>query len=116
MLAIVESISHEIIASSEIEGVALNNELVRSSVARKLGIPLQKPIASSCYIDGVIEMALEATVNYGSPLTQKGCSASIITTCTKTGCMDLDLLLHPTRISVITTAFNSKNVIFIAKQ
>ena len=115
MLAIVESISHEIIASSEIEGVALNNELVRSSVARKLGIPLQKPIASSCYIDGVIEMALEATVNYGSPLTQKGCSASI-TTCTKTGCMDLDLLLHPTRISVITTAFNSKNVIFISKQ
>ena len=43
MLAVVESISHDIIASSEIEGVALNNEQVRSSVARKLGVPLQNP-------------------------------------------------------------------------
>lgn len=34
MSAVVESISHDIIASSEIEGVELNNEQVRSSVAR----------------------------------------------------------------------------------
>ena len=71
MLAIVESISHEIIASSEIEGVALNNELVRSSVARKLGVPLQNPTASSRYIDGIVEMALDATVNNASPLTHE---------------------------------------------
>ena len=38
MSAVVESISHDIIASSEIEGVELNNEQVRSSVARKLGV------------------------------------------------------------------------------
>ncbi len=71
MLAVVESISHDIIASSEIEGVALNNEQVRSSVARKLGVPLQNPTASSRYIDGVVEMALDATVNYASPLTHE---------------------------------------------
>lgn len=40
MSAVVESISHDIIASSEIEGVELNNEQVRSSVARKLGVQL----------------------------------------------------------------------------
>ncbi len=42
MSAVVESISHDIIASSEIEGVELNNEQVRSSVARKLGVQTAK--------------------------------------------------------------------------
>ena len=77
MLAVVESISHDIIASSEIEGVALNNEQVRSSVARKLGVPLQNPTASSRYIDGVVEMALDATVNYASPLTHERLRRSV---------------------------------------
>ena len=49
MSAVVESISHDIIASSEIEGVELNNEQVRSSVARKLGVRLQNPTESSRY-------------------------------------------------------------------
>ena len=44
MSAVVESISHDIIASSEIEGVEL-------SVARKLGVQLQNPTESSRYID-----------------------------------------------------------------
>ena len=42
MSAMVESLSHDIIASSEIEGVELDNGQVRSSVARKLGVPLQQ--------------------------------------------------------------------------
>ena len=71
MSAIVESISHDIIASSEIEGVELNNDQVRSSVARKLGVHLQNPAESSRYIDGVVEMALDATVNFNSPLTHE---------------------------------------------
>lgn len=71
MFAVVESISHDIIASSEIEGVDLNNEQVRSSVARKLGVQLLNPTASSRYIDGVVEMALDATVNFNSPLTHE---------------------------------------------
>ena len=71
MSAIVESFSHDIIASSEIEGVELNNDQVRSSVARKLGVHLQNPAESSRYIDGVVEMALDATVNFNSPLTHE---------------------------------------------
>lgn len=71
MSAVVESISHDIIASSEIEGVALNNEQVRSSVARKLGVQLPHPMESSRYIDGVVEMALDATVHYDSLLTNE---------------------------------------------
>ena len=71
MAAVVESISHDIIASSEIEGVELNNEQVRSSVARKLGVQLPNPAESSRYIDGVVEMSLDATVNYDRPLTHE---------------------------------------------
>ncbi len=71
MAAVVESISHDIIASSEIEGVELNNEQVRSSVARKLGVLLPNPTESSRYIDGVVEMALDATVNFNIPLTHE---------------------------------------------
>ena len=71
MSAAAEAISHDIIASSEIEGIELNNEQVRSSVARKLGVPIQQPAESSRYVDGVVEMALDATVNYSSPLTRE---------------------------------------------
>ena len=71
MSAVVESVSHDIINSSEIEGVELNNEQVRSSVARKLGVQLCDPTESSRYIDGVVEMSLDATVNYDRPLTSE---------------------------------------------
>ena len=77
MSAVVESISHDIIASSEIEGVELNNEQVRSSVARKLGVQLPNPTESSRYIDGVVEMALDATVNFNSPLTHESRSGDM---------------------------------------
>lgn len=71
MSAITEALSHDIIASSEIEGVELNTEQVRSSVARKLGIPITKPVEVSRYVDGVVEMALDATVNFSTPLTHE---------------------------------------------
>ena len=50
MSAMVESVSHDIIASSEIEGVELNNGQVRSSVARQLGVQLPNFATSSRYI------------------------------------------------------------------
>lgn len=71
MSAVVESISHDIVASFEIEGVELNNEQVRSSVARKLGISLQGSTESSHYINGIVEMALDATINFNAPLTHE---------------------------------------------
>ena len=71
MSAIAEALSHDIIASSEIEGVELNTEQVRSSVARKLGVPTTSPVQVSRYVDGVVEMALDATVNYSAPLTHE---------------------------------------------
>ena len=71
MSAVVEAMTHDITASSEIEGVELNNEQVRSSIARKLGVQLPDSIVPSRYIDGVVEMALDATANYARPLTKE---------------------------------------------
>lgn len=38
MAATVESVTHDVVSSSEIEGITLNTAEVRSSVARKLGV------------------------------------------------------------------------------
>mgnify|MGYP002533127091 CR=1 FL=1 len=71
MSAMVEIISRDIIASSEIEGVELDKEQVYSSVARLLDVKLQNFVESSSYIDGVVEMALDATVHCDTPLTKE---------------------------------------------
>ena len=71
MAAVVEAVSHDIVASSGIEGVDLNSEQVRSSVARRLGVQLHSEAEPSRYIDGVAEMALDATVNFDTPLTEE---------------------------------------------
>ena len=71
MSAVVEALSYDIIASSEIEGVELNNVQVRSSVAKKLGVKVHDSIESSRYVDGIVEMSLDATENYGENLTNE---------------------------------------------
>ena len=67
--ALVETITHDIVASSEIEGVLLNTDQVRSSVARKLGVTITNETDSSRYIDGIVEMMMDATSNFKAPLT-----------------------------------------------
>ena len=68
-IAVVETITHDIVASSEIEGVMLNTDQVRSSVARKLGVTIAGETYSSHYIDGIVEMMMDATSNFKEPLT-----------------------------------------------
>lgn len=65
------NISLEIVKSSEIEGEMLNLEQVRSSVAKRLGIPTVGVVRTSRYVDGVVEMMLDATHNYSAPLTKE---------------------------------------------
>lgn len=69
LAATVESVTHDIVASSEIEGVTLNTDEVRSSVARKLGVTVPDTKTPTHYIDGIVEMMLDATQNYSQPLT-----------------------------------------------
>lgn len=69
MIATVEAVTHDVVASSEIEGVTLNTAEVRSSVARKLGVAVPDVKEPTHYIDGMVEMMLDAIMNYETPLT-----------------------------------------------
>ncbi|MFT5778598.1 MAG: Fic family protein [Crocinitomicaceae bacterium] len=61
----------DVLKSSEIEGEILNYEQVRSSIARKLGLEYAGMIYSDRYVDGVVEMMLDATQNYKNPLNNE---------------------------------------------
>lgn len=67
--AAVEALTHDIVSSSEIEGVALNSDQVRSSVARRMGVHITGEVESSRYVEGIVEMMLDATAGFAEPLT-----------------------------------------------
>lgn len=69
--AILANMTDEITKSSEIEGELLNKEQVRSSIARRLNINNTNSVSSSHYIDGIIEMMIDATHNYQKPLSKE---------------------------------------------
>lgn len=67
--AVLSNMSLELVRSSEIEGDKLNLAEVRSSIARRLGIDTAGLVTVSRYVDGVVEMQLDATQNFAKPLT-----------------------------------------------
>lgn len=69
--AVLNTLTLEIVKSSEIEGEILDLEQVRSSIARRLGIELAGAIESERHIDGIVEMMLDATQRYQLPLTKE---------------------------------------------
>lgn len=69
--AMAESLTYNIVYSSEIEGIRLNVDEVRSSIARKLGIENVKQTAPSHYIDSVVAVMLDAMNNYNQHLTKE---------------------------------------------
>ncbi len=68
--AVLASLTEEVIKSSEIEGEALNKEQVRSSIARRLGLDLGGLKTVDRNVEGVVEMMLDATLNFEAPLTE----------------------------------------------
>ncbi len=65
----VEAITQEIIGSSQIEGVTLNADSVRSSVARHLGLETAGNERSDHYTEGVVNAMMQATQAFAEPLT-----------------------------------------------
>ncbi|MFD2288930.1 DUF4172 domain-containing protein [Pedobacter petrophilus] len=59
-----ETLTQDVLKSSEIEGEILNREEVRSSIARKLGMEVAGLVPSDRHVDGVVEMMLDATQRY----------------------------------------------------
>ena len=67
--ATLQVLTQEVIKTSEIEGEQLSLDAVRSSVARKLGMDIGALAPSDRYVDGVVDVVLDATRNFDQPLT-----------------------------------------------
>jgi Fic family protein len=70
--ATLKILTEETIKSSAIEGVVLDPENVRSSLARRLGLEVGGLTAhKDRNVDGVVEMMLDATQKFSEPLTRE---------------------------------------------
>ncbi|MDQ2084426.1 Fic family protein [Xanthobacteraceae bacterium Astr-EGSB] len=67
--ATLQTLTEEVVKSSEIEGEVLDKEQVRSSLARRLGIETGALTPAERDVEGVVEMILDATEKYIEPLT-----------------------------------------------
>lgn len=67
--ALLDTLTLDVIKSSEIEGEYLNPDQVRSSIARRLGMEIAGAVESDRNVDGVVEMMLDATQKCFDPLT-----------------------------------------------
>lgn len=64
-----EVLAAEVLQTAAIEGQTLSLESVRSSVARRLGLPDGGLNRQDRYADGLVEVLIDATKNHGQPLT-----------------------------------------------
>ncbi len=69
--AVLQTLTEEVLKSSEIEGELLDKEQVRSSLARRLGMDVAGLVPADRNVEGVVEMMLDATQNYTTPLTNE---------------------------------------------
>ena len=67
--AVLNTLTLDVIKSSEIEGEFLEKEQVRSSIARRLGLDIAGSVHSERNVEGIVEMMLDATQRYSAPLT-----------------------------------------------
>jgi Fic family protein len=67
--AILQTLTEDVVKSSEIEGEILDKQQVRSSIARRLGMDNAGLLPADRNVEGVVEMMLDATQKFGEPLT-----------------------------------------------
>lgn len=66
-----EMMTYDVLKSSEIEGVKLNPKMVRSSIAWHLGLDIEGLPPASHYIEGVVDVMVDAVKNYRNPITEE---------------------------------------------
>lgn len=69
--SLLSAMTEDLIASSEIEGVLLNHDSVRSSIARRLGIEDDGLLVEDHYVEGLVDVMLDAVRNCRTPLTNE---------------------------------------------
>ena len=68
--AVLNTLTNDVVKSSEIEGEILDTAQVRSSVARRLGLDAGGIVQADRNVEGIVELMLDATENYAEPLTK----------------------------------------------
>src|ERR1700674_5094012 len=69
--AVLQTLTADVLKTSEIEGERLDAEQVRSSIARRLGMDVGTLKPADRNVEGVVEMMLDATGQYDQPLTDE---------------------------------------------
>ena len=67
--AVLQTLTADVLKSSEIEGEKLDAGQVRSSIARRLGMDIGALKPADRNVEGVVEMMLDATRGFNQPLT-----------------------------------------------
>jgi Fic family protein len=69
--AVLQSLTEEVLKTSEIEGERLDKDQVRSSIARRLGIEIGALTPADRDVEGIVEVMLDATQNFDQPLSEE---------------------------------------------
>jgi Fic family protein len=69
--AVLQTLTQDVMKTSEIEGEKLDRDQVRSSIARRLGIDIGALTPADRHTEGVVEMMLDATQRYAESLTEE---------------------------------------------
>ncbi len=68
--ASLNTLTNDVVKSSAIEGEKFFAREVRSSIARRLGIDIAGLVPASRVVESVVEMMLDATLQFSKPLTK----------------------------------------------
>lgn len=66
---IINALTDEMVSSSEIEGVYINPASVKSSIAKKLGIEQDGLLVEDHYVEGMVDVMMDALTNCFQPLS-----------------------------------------------
>src|SRR5580692_1592450 len=69
--AVLQTLTEDVLKSSEIEGEILDKTAVRSSIARRLGMEAAALPPADRHVEGVVEMMLDATQKFRDQLTEE---------------------------------------------
>jgi len=65
-----QTLTRDVVKTSEIEGELLDASTVRSSIARRLGVDIGALKPADRHVDGIVEVMLDATGKFDEPLTE----------------------------------------------
>jgi Fic family protein len=69
--ATLQTLTQDVLKTSEIEGEKLDTEQVRSSIAKRLGMEIGTAMPIDRTVEGIVDVMLDATHHFDAPLTEE---------------------------------------------